>query len=310
MKDNQQTIPASRLHFSRSPLRPVRKDTVEYRELVQSIKKDGLLQPLLVRPVDGGDYEVVEGGHRLEAGKEAGLDSYPCLVKAYTDQEVMIIQLKCQAVRPQETRKFEYSRRLKKLLDDGMTIPELCNKIDKSPLWVKNILQLLRLCDDAAAPVDRGEITLKKAVALTKLPLELQPNFIDDAIAMPTEEFIARSREAKRDYDHYLTKGEFDDKMLGAHPRIRSGLQIIKEANSRRAAIEVLPAAEAKTPLDGWNACLAWVMRIDPLTLERKQKSISEGKDETIDLYTYRQMKRQMIRNLVTDTKNLEIDNE
>jgi ParB/RepB/Spo0J family partition protein len=253
-----------------------------------------------VRP-RGDGYEIVEGGHRFSAGLEAGLDEFPCLVKKMTDSEVLVIQLKCQAVRPKETAKYEYSRRMKKLMEGGMSLPELCKTIGKSPEWVKVMLQLVRLCETAIMPVNRGEISLKKAFVLSKLPMVLQENFVEDAPGMKSDDFVSRVTEAKRDYESFVSKGEFADKLQGAQPKIRTALQIITEGNTLKNADVVIPAYGATTPLEGWKACLSWLMRLDPITVQRKRDGIAEEQAVVTDLHTYRKQKRELIRNLVSD---------
>jgi ParB family chromosome partitioning protein len=119
------TIPISDLIPPKRRLRALRKYDVVYCEMVESMKKDGVLQPILVRPL-GDKYEVVEGNYRHSAATEAGLVEIPCLVREMTDHEVLILQLKANAIRPL-TNKYEYARRIYKLLkDDSLTVDSLC----------------------------------------------------------------------------------------------------------------------------------------------------------------------------------------
>ena len=87
----------------RIQLRPVLKGTVDYHELMDSMKKDGVLQPILVRPI-GDHYEVVEGNWRYHAAVDIGLREIPCLVKELTDADIEVIQLKTNSIRPETPR--------------------------------------------------------------------------------------------------------------------------------------------------------------------------------------------------------------
>jgi hypothetical protein len=276
---------------------------------MESIRTDGVLQPILVRPM-GDDYEVVEGHHRFEASKLVGCETIPCYIREMTDREVLIVQLKAQAVRPRDTRPFEYARRLKKLTEEGFTIRDLSNMVDKQPDWVRNMLRLNRLCHAAANRVLSGDITVSKAIHLAKLPEHLQPTFIDDAIKMKAQPFSRRVTEAKRDYDAFLLKDRQGSLEEGFSPRIRSVKDIMKESETFEAAGKVLTSCNANTPEMGWKACLAWLMRIDPVTVRDKKAGIKEQYHAYLTDYQLRLKTREMIENLTFDTISYEPDGE
>jgi len=284
-------------------LRPIRRNSPEYVEMVASVRKDGVLQPILVRPCDpstGYDYEVVEGWHRYEASKEAGWEAIPCIIKVLTDEEVLVVQIKCNAIRP-KTRTFEYASRLKLLMEQGYTLPELSVLIDKTPRWIKDQLQLNRVCEDARAPVERGEIKMKAALALANLPVDLQVKFIDDAVAMPAGEFKDRADEANRDFKAFLLNEQREAREIGAtRPLVRAVNVLKRESLKPKHAHDVLKAMKAKTPRDGWIACLAWVFKLDPISVERRLEGKKEERSERLaNDSEYRHLNREMIRQFV-----------
>lgn len=297
-------IEVCRIQPSRTPLRPVRKTEPEFYELMESIKADGLLQPILVRPdkLNEDGFEVVEGNHRFAAVKLIGHETIPCIIKDLTDREVLIIQVKAQAVCPTDVRIYEYSRRLRKLIDDDLTIRDLAAIIDKSPSWVSSMLSLSRLHPACVDDVNSGKIKASKAIELSKLPEHLQPLFKEDALRMKVEPFKARVREAKRDYDAFLLEQRTEEKEGGIIPRIRGTKDIMNEADSFEAAEKVLTSCNANSPLMGWKACLAWVMRIDPVTVEKRRQGIKDGKYEYLTNYKMRLKQRRMIEQLTFDT--------
>jgi ParB/RepB/Spo0J family partition protein len=273
---------------------------VEYVELVSSIREHGVLQPILVRPgKEPGEYEVVDGFHRYSASKEAGLAEIPCLIRDFTDDEVLVYQIMCNSIRP-ETRSFEYARRLKILMESGLTLPQLSRKIKKSTKWIENNLHLNRLCEEAHKPVERGEIAMPAALALANLPSALQTKFLADAIAMPTREFCERAKAALRDFKAYLLRVQKEDREDGlARPRLRPVSAIKCESVNFKEAKQVLKVAEAKTPLQGWKLCLAWLFRLDPLSIERRKAKYKEP-PSYLTTEEHRLMDRKMIRKLVT----------
>lgn len=297
MTHEQRQIPLSEIDRPRISLRPVRRNSPEYAEMVESIAKDGVLQPILVRPRDGR-YEIVEGWHRFEAAKEAGLDLIPCLVRDMSDEQVLVFQLKCNSIRP-KTHTFEYARRLKLLMDRGLTLPELCVMIDKTPKWVRDQLQLNRLCEEARQPFENGEIKMASALALANLPLDLQHKFVDDAVAMNAKEFVERAKEADRDFKAYLLRLQREDKLAGVGILKPRAINVLKrEAITPRKAKEVLKATKAKTPLDGWVACLQWVLRLDPVSVQNRVAGIKENEPDE-DVRARRDEWRKLNRKLI-----------
>lgn len=297
---NQQTIPMRQIDKPRVSLRPVRRNSPEYVELVESIAKDGILQPILVRPVKDR-YEIVEGFHRFEAGKEAGLVEMPCMVKKMTNLEVLVAQIKCNAIRP-PTRSFEYARRLKLLMEHGISMPQLAALIDKTPKWIQDQLQLNRLCEEARPAFKRGEMSMSSALALANLPTDLQSKFVDDATAMKTREFVDRAKGALRDYKAYLLRQQSKDLEIGATVPTPRAINVIKrEALKPKYYKEVLKASEAETPLDGWVACLQWVLKIDPVSVKNR-KTARQEKDSEVraNRDEWRKLNRDLITKFVT----------
>jgi len=271
MGDKLVFLPLEKLYPPKVMLRPVRRSSVEFTELVNSIRTDGILQSLLVRPCEDG-HEIVEGEHRRQAAKLADKTLIPCIVRDMDDQEALIIQLKANAVRPQETQPYEYARRLKKLLDDGMTLASLSNKIDKSPDWLRKMLRLINLRDEAIEPVNRGDIPLKSAMALSTLPTYLQEKFVDDAVIMKPQCFVMRVNKARLDYEAQVTGQKYTNLKKGVWPSIRPLADLKEELEGFKQAQAVIEANGCKTPLDGWKACLAWMLRVDPESIKQRKK--------------------------------------
>lgn len=308
MTNEQRHLPLTDIDRPRISLRPVRRNSPEYAEMVESIAKDGVLQPILVRPKDER-YEIVEGWHRYEAAKEAGLVSIPCLIREMSDEEVLIFQLKCNAIRP-KTHSFEYARRLKMLMESGLTLPELCARIDKTPKWVRDQLQLNRICEEARPAFERGEIPVTSALALANLPGDLQEKFVDDAIAMTAKEFVSRAKAAKRDFQAYLMRLRQEDWDNGAStPKPRAINVLKREALKPKAWKDVCQAAKCKTPRDGWVACMSWVLMLDPVTVENRKAGRQEKqKDEDVRATRdeWRKLNRDLIRKFVLNNQKSE----
>jgi ParB-like chromosome segregation protein Spo0J len=244
-------------------------------------------------------FDMVEGQHRYEAAKEVGLFCIPSMIREMTDRQVLIFQLKCNAIRP-KTALFEYARRLKILMKEGHTAASLSKLIDKTPRWVQTQLYLNRLCEEARGPVENGDITMGSALALANLPADLQPKFINDAIRMNQVEFLERAKAANRDFKAYLLQLQQEDREVGAvTPKLRAINVLKREAVKPKQAKEVIEAAGATTALQGWSACMAWMFKLDPISVERRKTNRKEKEKGTANQAEYHHLNRTMIKKFV-----------
>jgi len=293
-------IAVKNIRSPRIQFRPVLKETVEYHELLDSIKADGLLQPILVRPL-GDAYEVVEGNWRFHACSDAGMETIPCLVREFTDSEVEVIQLKTQAIRP-ETSKADFAKRLRELMQrENYTIAQLGKLINKSTIWVRRMLSLSTLHHTIQKQVDRGEISLANATALARLPEAVREHFIPHAIMLSVVEFDEMVRRAVQDIRQCSQQDmtawiEYRDTHYIAY--LRQMKEVKAEAASNRSARRIIRLLEAKTPLDGWRACLSWLLHVDPDSLQDQKEDKLALARRKATLVERRKQNRTLIKEL------------
>ncbi len=140
-------------------------DEKALEELAASIKEHGILEPLVVRQVNGS-YELVAGERRLRAAKLAGLDKVPVVVKDLTDQEVKEIML-LENLQRQDLNPIEEAQALKALLEEGnITQAELGKKLGKSQAWIANRLRLLKAPKELQEMLISREISPKHVMVL------------------------------------------------------------------------------------------------------------------------------------------------
>jgi ParB/RepB/Spo0J family partition protein len=166
LKKGLHEVPVDRLH----PHRLHRAAPAgEYdRPLVESIRADGILSPLIVRT----DGTILAGKRRWEAAKALGLAAVPCRVVGLSDDELVTFA-QSQSVFRVPVKPVEYARQLRKLLDSrAVTIPELARKIGRSEDWICDRLRLLDLVPEVATVVDADDspVNLKTALKIAKLP--------------------------------------------------------------------------------------------------------------------------------------------
>lgn len=267
--DDLRNIPVSLLVESTLPLRPIRYNSVEYRELVASVRELGVLQPLLVRP-RGEKFEVVEGGHRWASAKECRRETVPCIVRELSDDEVLTIQVQANAIRP-HTERAEFAERLYELATERkLTMPQLAALVHKSPGWIRDTLSLRNLNERARKMLSRGELTIRSATAISKLPKGMQESLLDEATTMSADDFAERCREVQKHFRECVREGRTDLEIMRRtepYPWYRPLQEIRLEALNNTACAEILKLMGAESAIDGWRACLAWMLHLDPISI-------------------------------------------
>jgi ParB/RepB/Spo0J family partition protein len=282
--------------------RPVRKHSVEYQEMLDSIRDHGLWQPILVRPLRNGQYEVVEGNWRFTCCKQLRFETVPCVIRDLTDDEVLLAQLQANGIRP-ETTPVEFADRLEQIMrrQPGMTVPKLARMICKSPHWLRRILRLTNLKSTYSQMTRRGEIPLESAIALARLPQALQDAFIQQAAVLPVREFVKLANAEVKRYREASKNGYIDGLRINREqpvPYLRKVPEIRAEFTKPAAAGPVLLKMDAQSPFDGWKACLAWILHMDPESLEEQEQMIVARRDQQQRAEERRKLERQKLREL------------
>ncbi len=141
-------------------------------ELADSINQHGVLQPLLVRPIPGGGYQIVAGERRWRAARMAGLSTVPAIVRELEDEQVMEIAL-IENLQREDLSPLEEAQGYQSLMDTyGMTQEEISKTVGKSRSAVANALRLLRLPEEVRALLRAGALSAGHGRALLAFPDE------------------------------------------------------------------------------------------------------------------------------------------
>lgn len=281
MADDCKDIPLRLLRPPWIVMRPVVKDSIEYLERRDSVKRFGLTNSLCVRPSarEPASYEVIDGNWRYEVAQELDLESVPCIIKTgLTDTDVLAIQIQANAVRA-DTTPVEYSRQLRRILDQAggkMTISELARIAGKHPTWVKDRLGLLNLDKDMQLIVDRGEVPVQSAYMLAKIPSRWRRDYLEQARAMPSKKFCALAAGVIKQFTECVQQGRMDERyMPDFKPQhyLRGLKEFKAELDNPQVGASLLVAEGCTTILDAWNACLRWAMHLDRRSVEEQRHS-------------------------------------
>lgn len=162
--------PATELPIARvqpNPGQPrTRFDEAALEELASSIRANGILQPLLVRPRPGGAYEIVAGERRYRAALRAGLTTVPAVVRDLSDDETLALALIENLIR-EDIGPLEAARAYRRLMDEfAWTQEEMGRRVGKSRPAIANSLRLLELPDEIQQGLEEGKLTEGHARAL------------------------------------------------------------------------------------------------------------------------------------------------
>lgn len=147
-----------------------RFDEVELQALADSIAQHGLLQPLAVRDMGNGYYQIIAGERRWRACRMAGLSEVPVTVVEADDRTVMELAL-VENLQREDLNPMEEAEGYRVLLEEyGLTQEQAAQQVGKSRSAVANALRLLTLSDEVRALVENGELTAGHARALLTLP--------------------------------------------------------------------------------------------------------------------------------------------
>ena len=147
-----------------------RFDEVELQALAESIAQHGLLQPLAVRDMGNGYYQIIAGERRWRACRLAGLSEVPVTVVEADDRTVMELAL-VENLQREDLNPMEEAEGYRALLEEyGLTQEQAAQQVGKSRSAVANALRLLTLSDEVRALVENGELTAGHARALLTLP--------------------------------------------------------------------------------------------------------------------------------------------
>jgi ParB family chromosome partitioning protein len=148
-------------------------DDARLTELAESIKQQGILQPLIVRKLEQG-YELIIGERRLRAAQKAGLDRVPVIIKDVTNAESMEMAL-VENIQREELTPIEEALAYRQLMEElHLTQEEVASRVGKSRPVITNLLRVLSLPEEIKEEIDRGNLSIGHARPLLSLGMPEQ----------------------------------------------------------------------------------------------------------------------------------------
>ena len=210
---NSIVIPIAKLHpFEGHPYKVL--DNEEMEMLTESVQNEGVLSPLIVRPLEGTDgYEVISGHRRLHAAQKAGLSKVPALVYEISREEAAIMlvdsNLHREHILPSE-KAFAYKLKMEAMKHQGRTSPQVGEKLvtaekvgadgGDSKNQVLRYVRLTHLIPELLQLVDDGSIALTPAVELSYLPEKAQTYLLEEMRRNDCTPSLSQAIRLKKEY--------------------------------------------------------------------------------------------------------------
>jgi ParB family chromosome partitioning protein len=242
-----ETAPAANLelrHISveqieRNPFQPRKDfDADAITELAGSIKEHGVLQPVLVREIDGG-FQLIAGERRWQAAKKAGLTAIPCRVIDVIDKTACEVALE-ENLKRKDLTDIEKAEAFRQYLDHFQcTIEELARQLSMSRSTVNNVLRLLDLPEPVKSALQAGKITSGHARAILSLEnvaeqLALCGRIQSESLSVRQAESAARQLSQPQPADEPVAAGTADSAAPAADPEAAETIPLSQAAADER----------------------------------------------------------------------------
>lgn len=252
-----------------------RFDAEAVSELAESVRVQGVVQPVIVRPDPAGGYELIAGERRWRAARSAGLATIPAIVRDAEDRDSLLLAL-VENVAREDLSPVDEARAYATLIDEfTLSLAEVAERVGRSKPTVSNRLRLLELPDDVLALVERGQLSEGHARAVLSVPdnderRRLAKRIVRQGLSVRAAERAARwagartkTRRAAPTVDPQLAERARSAlaRLTGAEVQVRPGrleipfadeTELAEIAEALTAAFEV-PATRPVPMPDGYN---------------------------------------------------------
>jgi ParB family transcriptional regulator, chromosome partitioning protein len=253
-------LPVDAIHAN--PRQPRKRfDAEAGHGLADSVRAQGVVQPVLVRSRAAGGYELIAGERRLRAAREAGLKAIPAVIREADDRETLLLGL-VENVARENLSPVEEARALAVLLDEfGLALGDVAEKVGRSKPAVSNRVRLLELPEDVLSMLERKQLTEGHARAVLAVPdhegrRRLAREIVRKGMSVRAAERAARWAGARKKPRQQATRFDPDlvarakaaaDRISGFSSRVSRGSLVIS-FDDEAALSELVEALEAAAP--------------------------------------------------------------
>ena len=214
--------------IQKNPYQPRKEFSEEkIQELAQSIKENGLIQPIIVRKSPVLGYEILAGERRYRASIVAGLSEVPVIVKQLSDQDMMLHSI-IENLQRENLNPIEEAKAYQSLIDKGFTHTEIAEKMGKSRPYITNLVRLLVLPKHILTEVESGKLSQAHARLLIQLSSDKQDKLLnriqtENLSVRQVEQILQKTKKSSKKEKDYFVKEEEQTlkKILGLEVHIK-----------------------------------------------------------------------------------------
>ncbi|MFA5679189.1 MAG: ParB/RepB/Spo0J family partition protein [Pseudomonas sp.] len=206
-------------------------DPTALEELANSIKVQGVMQPIVVRPIGNDKYEIIAGERRWRATQQAGLDSIPAVIRDVPDEAAIAMAL-IENIQREDLNPIEEAIALQRLQQEfELTQQQVADAVGKSRVTITNLLRLMALADEVKILLERGDIEMGHARALLGLPTDQQTEAARQVVARgltvrQTEALVRQLLNPRRDASTVRSNPDIERLQEDLAERIGAQVQI------------------------------------------------------------------------------------
>lgn len=225
-------------------------DEEQLENLAQSIRSNGIIQPLLLRRFEGNRFQLIAGERRWRAAQRAGLQRVPAIVREIPDDKILELAL-IENIQRQELNPIEEAQAYKRLIETlGLTQEMVAQRVGRDRTFITNYLRLLRLPDDIQRMVEQEKLTMGHARALLgvddpEIQRKIAANIINQNLSVrETERTIKRIVDGVSPSSATITTQKRDDANVRAaetklRRRFGSQVRIVTSQTGEGGKIEI-----------------------------------------------------------------------
>ncbi|MCS5563765.1 MAG: ParB/RepB/Spo0J family partition protein [Oleiphilaceae bacterium] len=209
-------------------------DPAALQELADSIRQQGVMQPVVVRPIAEGRYELIAGERRWRATQMADLDRIPAIIRDVPDEAAIAMAL-IENIQRENLNPIEEAFALQRLQDEfGLTQAQVAEAVGKSRTTITNLLRLIGLTEDVRLMLEHGDLEMGHGRAMLTLPPEVQMQVAKQVVA---KSLSVRQTEALVRRVQQETPGKKAGKSDAIDPNIRALQDDLAERLGARVSI-------------------------------------------------------------------------
>lgn len=217
------------------PRRDMHEEALQ--ELAESIKAQGVMQPIVIRPISADRYEIIAGERRWRACQLAGLEKIPAIIRDVPDEAAVAMAL-IENIQREDLNVVEEAVALKRLQDEfTLTHQEVADAVGKSRTAVSNILRLLNLCAEVRTMLERGDLEMGHARCLLSLA--------EDQQRLLARQIVAKGLSV-RQAEALVRSAQEEQKEQKAPARLSADIEKLQEGLSEHIGVPVLVQHGAK----------------------------------------------------------------